>query len=53
MDKKKILTGAVLWGYGLSCVAVNQKDQECKNVLANPIKTPAVIQEDNVRYLET
>ena len=55
MDKKKILTGAVLWGYGLSCVAVNQKDQECKNVLASPVQTqaPVVIQEENVRYLET
>ena len=55
MDKKKILTGAVLWGYGLSCVAVNQKDQECKNVLANPVQTqaPVVIQEENIRYLET
>ena len=55
MDKKKILTGAVLWGYGLSCVAVNQKDQECKNVLANPVQTqaPVVIQDDSVRYLET
>ena len=52
---KKILTSAILWGYGLSCVAVNQKDQECKNVLANPVQTqaPVVIQEDNIRYLET
>ena len=52
---KKILTSAILWGYGLSCVAVNQKDQECKNVLANPVQTqaPVVIQEENVRYLET
>ena len=50
---KKILTSGVLWAYGLACVATNQKDAECKNVLANPIKTPAVIQEDNVRYLET
>ena len=52
---KKILTSAILWGYGLSCVAVNQKDQECKNVLANPVQTqaPVVIQDDSVRYLET
>lgn len=52
---KKILTSAILWGYGLSCVAVNQKDQECKNVLANPVQTqaPVVIQEENIRYLET
>ena len=52
---KKILTSAILWGYGLSCVAVNQKDQECKNVLANPVQTqtPVVIQDDNIRYLET
>ena len=52
---KKILTSAILWGYGLSCVAVNQKDQECKNVLANPVQTqaPVVIQEENVRYLKT
>ena len=52
---KKILTSAILWGYGLSCVAVNQKDQECKNVLANPVQTqaPVVIQDDSVRYIET
>ena len=52
---KKIFTSAILWGYGLSCVAVNQKDQECKNVLANPVQTqaPVVIQDDSVRYLET
>lgn len=52
---KKILTSGVLWAYGLACVATNQKDNECKNVLANPIQTqaPVVIQEENVRYLET
>ena len=52
---KKILTSGVLWAYGLACVATNQKDQECKNVLANPVQTqtPVVIQEENVRYLET
>ena len=52
---KKILTSGVLWAYGLACVATNQKDQECKNVLANPVQTqaPVVIQEDNIRYLET
>ena len=52
---KKILTSGVLWAYGLACVATNQKDQECKNVLANPVQTqaPVVIQEENIRYLET
>lgn len=52
---KKILTSGVLWAYGLACVATNQKDQECKNVLANPVQTqaPVVIQDDNIRYLET
>ena len=52
---KKILTSGVLWAYGLACVATNQKDQECKNVLANPVQTqaPVVIQDDSVRYLET
>ena len=52
---KKILTSGVLWAYGLACVATNQKDSECKNVLANPVQTqaPVVIQEENVRYLET
>ena len=52
---KKILTTGVLWAYGLACVATNQKDQECKNVLANPVQTqaPVVIQEENVRYLKT
>ena len=52
---KKILTSGVLWAYGLACVATNQKDQECKNVLANPVQTqtPVVIQEENVRYLKT
>ena len=52
---KKLLTSGVLWAYGLACVATNQKDQECKNVLANPVQTqaPVVIQEDNIRYLET
>lgn len=52
---KKILTSGVLWAYGLACVATNQKDSECKNVLANPVQTqaPVVIQEDNIRYLET
>ena len=52
---KKILTTGVLWAYGLACVATNQKDQECKNVLANPVQTqaPVVIQDDSVRYLET
>ena len=52
---KKILTSGVLWAYGLACVATNQKDAECKNVLANPVQTqaPVVIQEENVRYLET
>lgn len=52
---KKILTTGALWAYGLACVATNQKDQECKNVLANPVQTqaPVVIQEENIRYLET
>ena len=52
---KKILTSGVLWAYGLACVATNQKDSECKNVLANPVQTqaPVVIQEENIRYLET
>ena len=52
---KKILTTGALWAYGLACVATNQKDQECKNVLANPVQTqaPVVIQEENVRYLKT
>ena len=52
---KKILTSGVLWAYGLACVATNQKDQECKNVLANPVQTqaPVVIQDDSVRYIET
>ena len=52
---KKILTSGVLWAYGLACVATNQKDSECKNVLANPVQTqaPVVIQDDNIRYLET
>ena len=52
---KKILTSGVLWAYGLACVATNQKDSECKNVLANPVQTqaPVVIQDDSVRYLET
>ena len=52
---KKILTSGVLWASGLACVATNQKDQECKNVLANPVQTqaPVVIQDDSVRYLET
>ena len=52
---KKLLTSGVLWAYGLACVATNQKDQECKNVLANPVQTqaPVVIQDDSVRYLET
>lgn len=51
---KKILTSGVLWAYGLACVATNQKDQECKNVLANPqTQAPVVIQDDSVRYLET
>ena len=52
---KKLLTSGVLWAYGLACVATNQKDQECKNVLANPVQTqaPVVIQEENVRYLKT
>ena len=52
---KKILTSGVLWAYGLACVATNQKDAECKNVLANPVQTqaPVVIQDDSVRYLET
>ena len=52
---KKILTSGVLWAYGLACVAVNQKDKECKNVLANPVQTqaPVVIQDDSVRYIET
>ena len=52
---KKILTSGVLWAYGLACVATNQKDQECKNVLSNPVQTqaPVVIQEENVRYLKT
>ena len=52
---KKILTSGVLWAYGLACVATNQKDQECKNVLANPVQTqaPVVIQEENIRYLKT
>ena len=52
---KKILTSGVLWAYGLACVATNQKDSECKNVLAEPVQTqaPVVIQEENVRYLET
>lgn len=52
---KKILTTGALWAYGLACVATNQKDQECKNVLANPVQTqaPVVIQDDSVRYLET
>ena len=53
--KKKLLTSGVLWAYGLACVATNQKDSECKNVLANPIQTqaPVVIQDDSVRYIET
>ena len=53
--KKKLLTSGVLWAYGLACVATNQKDQECKNVLANPVQTqaPVVIQDDSVRYIET
>ena len=52
---KKILTSGVLWAYGLACVATNQKDSECKNVLANPVQTqaPVVIQDDSVRYIET
>ena len=52
---KKILTTGALWAYGLACVATNQKDSECKNVLANPVQTqaPVVIQDDSVRYLET
>ena len=52
---KKILTSGVLWAYGLACVATNQKDQECKNVLSNPVQTqaPVVIQDDSVRYIET
>lgn len=52
---KKILTSGVLWAYGLACVATNQKDSECKNVLANPVQTqaPVVIQDENIRYLET
>ena len=52
---KKILTSGVLWAYGLACVATNQKDSEYKNVLANPVQTqaPVVIQDDNIRYLET
>ena len=51
---KKILTSGVLWAYGLACVATNQKDQECKNVLANPqTQAPVVIQDDSVRYIET
>ena len=52
---KKILTSGVLWAYGLACVATNQKDSECKNVLANPVQTqvPVVIQDDSVRYLKT
>lgn len=52
---KKILTTGVLWAYGLACVATNQKDSECKNVLANPVQTqaPVVIQDDSVRYIET
>ena len=51
---KKILTSGVLWAYGLACVATNQKDSECKNVLANPqTQAPVVIQDDNIRYLET
>lgn len=52
---KKILTSGVLWAYGLACVATNQKDQECKNVLATPVQTqtPIVIQDDSVRYIET
>lgn len=55
MNKKKLLTSGVLWAYGLACVAVNQKDKECKNVLANPVQTqaPVVIQDDSVRYIET
>ena len=40
---KKILTSAILWGYGLRRVAVNKKDQECKNVLANPVQTQAPV----------
>lgn len=52
---KKLLTSGVLWAYGLACVATNQKDQECKNVLAEPTQTqtPIVIQDDSVRYIET
>lgn len=51
---KKILTSGVLWAYGLACVATNQKDSECKNVLAkNQTQAPIVIQDDSVRYLET
>lgn len=52
---KKILTSGVLWAYGLACVATNQNDSECKNVLANTVQTqaPVVIQDDSVRYIET
>lgn len=55
MKNKKLLTSGVLWAYGLACVATNQKDAECKNVLANPVQTqvPVVIQDDSVRYIET
>lgn len=55
MKNKKLLTSGVLWAYGLACVATNQKDAECKNVLANPVQTqvPVVIEDDSVRYIET
>ncbi len=55
MNKKKLLTSGVLWAYGLACVTVNQKDKECKNVLANSVQTqaPVVIQDDSVRCIET
>lgn len=55
MKNKKLLTSGVLWAYGLACVATNQKNNECKNVLANPVQTqvPVVIEDDSVRYIET
>ena len=36
MKNKKLLTSGVLWAYGLACVATNQKNNECRNVLAEP-----------------
>lgn len=44
MDRKKLLTSGVLWAYGLACVATNQKNNECKNVLSQTTQAPIVVQ---------